>query len=303
MKPTKTLIFLAILTALFAVIQSGAGLFWQAEGSPFDFTTLHGEVVKIYGQGIYRYDTYFKAPINRGTDAVTLFLAVPLMTAGLLLYSRGSLRGLLLMTGVLSYLLYNAASVVLGTAYNNLFLAYTVYFSASLFAFIMAFQSVNRGELVSRLSTGVPRKGIAALLFLSAAGLLAAWLPDIIGAALQGTAPAIASYTTEVTYAIDLGIIVPASILAGTLILRRAPLGYLLSSTLLILLVIIGVVVTSQSVFQSLADIDLPIQVFVAKAASFMILALIAVGLLVPMFCSMDARKSANLPVTGTTEA
>ena len=96
-----------------------------------------------------------------------------------------------------------------------------------------------------------------------------------------GDAPGIASYTTEVTYVFDLGIIVPLSILAGVLLLRRAPLGYLIAATLQIVLVIVGILVTSQTLFQAQAGIDLPLGVFIGKAGSFMLLSLIASGLLV----------------------
>ena len=52
--------------------------------------------------------------------------------------------------------------------------------------------------------------------------------------------PEVASYTTVVTYVVDLGIIAPALILAGVLLLRRASLGYLLASTILVFTVTLG---------------------------------------------------------------
>jgi hypothetical protein len=52
-----------------------------------------------------------KAPIFRGTDAVTLFVSVPLLALSFLLYRRGSLRGALLLVGVLGFFLYYSASL------------------------------------------------------------------------------------------------------------------------------------------------------------------------------------------------
>src|SRR5688572_16685346 len=150
MKRSNGLIWLVSLVALVAAIAAGAGLFWQDGGSPFSFTTLHGESVRINGSGLYRYDTAFKAPILKGTDAVTLLLCIPLLVVSTMRYRRESLRGALLLTGVLAYFLYNAASLAFGVAYNDLALLYMAYFSASLFAFITAFGSIDLSTLASR---------------------------------------------------------------------------------------------------------------------------------------------------------
>ena len=62
-------------------------------------------------------------------------------------YRRGSLRGALLLTGTLGYFLYVYASMALGTVvYNELFLAYVVLFSASLFAFVLALTGIDHGD-------------------------------------------------------------------------------------------------------------------------------------------------------------
>ena len=288
MKPSKSVMIVSLLAGLFAVVQSAAGLFWQGGSGPFSFTTLHGEVVQMYGQGLYQYDTYFRAPIFRGTDAATLFLGVPLLLVSLYFYSRGSLRGQLLLTGVLSYLLYNSSSVAMGTAYNNMFLEYIFYFSTSLFAFVLAVSTVDLRDLAARVSSKAPRKGIAGLMFFSTAGLLFAWLTDILNALAVNGVPAIDSYTTEVTHVIDLGIIVPTAFLTGLLILRRAPISYLLSAVMMILLVIIGAVVTTQTVFQSMAGIQLSTGEFIGKAGSFILLSLFAVWLLIGLFRSIS---------------
>lgn len=276
MKNSKVVVLLSLLTGILALIQSSIGLFWQDGGSPFSFTTLHGQTVQMYGQGIYRYDTFFKAPILRGTDALTLFGCIPLLVISALLVARGSLRGGLVLSGVLAYFFYYSASMALGVAYNNLFLLYVASFSASMFAFILAYRAVNVQALASRLNTGVPRRRIAALMFVSGAAVLFAWLSDILAALAQGGVPAIASYTTDVTYVVDLGIIAPVAFLTGILILRRAPVSYLLSAILMVMLTIVGLMVALQTAFQMQAGIALTPGEIIGKSASFMLLALVA---------------------------
>jgi hypothetical protein len=86
------------------------------EGSPFTFTTLRGETTQIYGQGLYRYDTIFTGAGFKGQDIIMLILGIPLLVLSIRFYQRGSLRGGVLLMGVLGYVLYVYASMALGAA-------------------------------------------------------------------------------------------------------------------------------------------------------------------------------------------
>jgi hypothetical protein len=116
-------------------------------------------------------------------------------------------------------------------------------------------------------------------LFAVAAVLLVVWLGlSLLPAMLEGRAPnELAIYTTTATYALDLGIIVPAVIIAAMLLARRAPLGYLLGSTMTILNVTIGVLLLGQGAAQLVAGVPLPIGAIIGFMGSFAILTLIAV--------------------------
>ena len=78
---------------------------------PVSFTTVRGEVVDLFGAGIYRYDSVFSGAGNRGTDVVTLVIALPLLVMSVLGCRRGSLRWQLVLTGALAYFLYVCARV------------------------------------------------------------------------------------------------------------------------------------------------------------------------------------------------
>ena len=80
--------------------------------------------VRPFGAGIYRYDSLFSGAGNRGTDIVTLVIALPLLALSVLGYRRGSLRWQLVLTGALAYFLYVSASVAVGAAFNPAFLVY-----------------------------------------------------------------------------------------------------------------------------------------------------------------------------------
>ena len=85
----------------------------------------------IHGEGLYRYDSLFTGAGNRGVDAVTLLLGVPLLLLALDRYRRGSARGALLLLACLGYFAYVFTSMAFGVAWNELFLVYVALLSAS----------------------------------------------------------------------------------------------------------------------------------------------------------------------------
>jgi hypothetical protein len=278
MKPSRAVVGLAALIAALALIAAGTGLFWQNVGSPFTFTTLRGQTVETYGRGLYHFDTRFMGAGNRGTDAVTLVLGIPLLIVATLRYRGGSLRWGLLLVGTLAYFLYVYASLALNAAYNNLFLVYVALFSASLFAFVLAYTSIDLPALQAHFLPSLPRRGPALFMFASGLVTLMIWLGPLLSALLQGQPPALlGSSTTMVTDALDLGVITPATIISGILILRRAPLGYLIAFALLVLEMLLAPMIAAQTVSQALAGVSFSTSQIVGPIAGFSILALAAI--------------------------
>lgn len=283
MKQQPALYWLVPLIALLALVSAGVGLFWQDGGAAFTFTTLHGQTVEMFGDGLYRYDTLFTGATFRGTDAITVFVALPLLVYAFVLYRHGSLRGGFLLTAMLSYFLYNAVHMAFAAAYNPLFLLYIPYFSASLFAFILAFTSINLDSLPTHMSTTrLPHRGMVVFLFVAGLAPLFLWGSELVNALFQKQVPPLlGSYTTMFTHALDLGLIVPVVYLTGVLLLRRAPLGYLLAFVMLALLALIGLVVVAQTVVQLQVGITFATGTLIGMIGSWGILGLIALGLVI----------------------
>jgi hypothetical protein len=289
MKTSTPLLWLSLLIVVLALVAASAGLFWQGGSGSFTFTTLRREQVAIYGQGLYQYDTPIVALGFKMADAVTLGLAIPLLVLALVFYRHGSLRGGILLAGVLAYFLYNYSSLALGAAYNNMFLVYVAVMALSLFAFVIALGAFDPAALMTHFLPTLPQRGIGLYLIVSGVILLLIWLVlSIIPALLQGEAPPeVWSYTTVVTFVIDLGIIAPALIVAGTLLLRGEPFGYLLSAVLLVFTVVLGINLTAGGIAQMLTGV-ITMGQFIGMSASFMVLTLFALGYTVALLRSFS---------------
>jgi hypothetical protein len=230
-------IFLLALTAALA------GL-WPGEGTPYSLTNFRGERVTINARGLYYWDTVSSAAQMQANDLVTLLLGLPLLAISFWLSQRGSLRGRLVLTGTLGFILYTYITMSFGAAYNQLFLVYVALFSLSLFAFTISMMTFDLAGLPAHFSEKLPRRGIAALLFFAAAFLSLAWLGRIAPTLFQDQIPTLENTTSMFIQAMDLGIIVPVCVLAGILLLRRNAWGYLLASVGMMKFLTLGIAVS-----------------------------------------------------------
>lgn len=122
MNQRSVLNWLIPLIAVLAVITAGVGFFSKGGDGPFTFTTVYGNTIEIYGQGVYQHDSTFVATLSKGTDIVTMFVSLPLLLIGYWLYRRSSLRGSIFLIGVLLYFLYVGVTYTFSLIFNSLFL-------------------------------------------------------------------------------------------------------------------------------------------------------------------------------------
>lgn len=282
MKPSKLVVSLSVLIMGLALIAVAAGFLWPSEGAAFTFTNVRGQAVQIHGRGLYQYDTLFMAATNRGNDSIVLLLFIPLLAYSTLHYWRGSLRGGLLLLGTLVCFFYLYFSYAFGIAFNPLFLVYTALYSASLFAFVLLFISIDRQFLAVNLAPDLPYRAIAIFMFVSGLATVAIWLQLLWHDLAQNQlSPLIGIYSTKITDALDFGVITPATFIAGLLILRRNPLGYLVAFSLLILEVMLTPLLVAQTSSQLLVGITFTPVEIIGPMIGFATLGLFALWVLV----------------------
>lgn len=277
----RSVTILTVVTAALAGVAATAGLFWSGGDAPDTFVSVRGETVDLYGMGVYRFDSAFKGAANRGADAVTLVLAIPLLLMALARAVRGSFRARLLLLGALVWFLYVGVSLALGAAYNSLFLLYVALFSASLFGVVAIVRAIDPGALAARTGPDMPRLVPGAFMLASGIVTLGIWLQPLVSAARSGEPPALLDgSTTMVTDTLDLGVIVPLTILSGVLILRRRPVGYILAFSLLVLEALLAPMIAMQTLFQLDAGVDLGTGEAIGAIVGFSAISLAAIGII-----------------------
>ena len=273
------------LPGLVAAVGAGAavvGLLGRPSGSPVRVVTPRGQSVQLAGDGLYRYDTVFTAAGNTAVDAVVLALGIPLVVRAWLQHRAGSPRGTLLLAGSLGFLLYVYANYALGIAYNPLYLAYVTLLSASLFGLFAASTAVDRTALAAvAADPDLPHRFLSRFLLTSAAVTAVVWLQPLVTALLEGAAPDLLDiYTTPVTFSLDLAVITPAAALAGLLVGRRDPMGYLLAVPLLVTIVLLLPTIAASTALQAAAGISFTTAEVVGPIAGFGILGAVGTWLL-----------------------
>ena len=235
MRFKKTVSLLVLCIIVLSLAASVYGVFSNQGPGQYEFKSLHGQAVKIYGKGLYRYDSVSTAVQAIAQDKVTLFLGIPLLTVSLFLSRKGLLKGRLLLAGTLGYFLYTYASYSFLSMYNPLFLIYVMLLSVSFFAFTLTMMSFDMEKLGLCFNRKLPVKFLGGFLLFVATAIAAMWLGRIVPPLMNGTVPAeLEHYTTLVIQALDLGFVVPVAILSGALVIRRNAFGYLLASVVMV---------------------------------------------------------------------
>lgn len=229
----------------------------------------------------------------RAQDLLTAFVAVPALAASLRYARRGSLRGYVLWLGVTGYVLYTYASYAFMTAFNPLYLVYTTLLALSLVAFVGGMVRLDAAAVKDALD-GRPLRSVVAFEVLVVVLVAGVWLAEIVPALLEGTVPAsveTANLPVSVIHSLDLGVVLPAFLVAAYWLARSEPWGYALSVVLLTKVATLGAAVLAMAVLQALDGQSL----VVGQVVVFAALTLASVGFL----ASVLGRMTPDAPADG----
>ena len=245
-------------------------------------SSLVASVAGLTIPDLYKDDTSWATAALRGGDLVTLVVAMPILLGAMVLAYRGSARAQLVWIGALAYTLYNFAFYVFGAAFNDLFLVYVIAFSSSIFALIVTMTNVYASAIAARYRTGVRVRAVAVLLVVVGIVFAILWGAFSISYAVSGrislgAAPLEGMHTV---FAIDLSLMVPAMALAGVLLWRSRPWGFVMGAVMSIFGAVYQLNLAAAGWFQANAGVE-NVKRIDPVGAGFILLFLLAAAVMI----------------------
>lgn len=275
-------VFIIILSAIAAMI----GIFSNQIKEYADVTTSFGETIQLYNKGLYARDSISTASQAIAQDVVTLVVAIPLLIISLYLVKKKSKKGLFLLTGTVGYFLYTYTSYAFLVVFNALYLVYVVLMILSFYSFILCLMELNQFEIREMVSDSFPRKTLSVFFFAVGIMLMGMWLGRILPALMNGSAPVgLEHYSTLGIQTLDLGWVVPASIVTAYLLRKENKWGYLLAIVFVIKMITMTAAVSAMIVFMQINGVA----VSVMEKILFPVLLLISVYFMAIMWRKLKA--------------
>ena len=264
-KLSNKIVSLSIIIILFSAIASSVGIFTNAGSGTYEYKTIRGEVIQIYGKGIYKDMSADVAIQGIAQDYVTLFLAIPLLIFALIRFKKGSLKSKLFLAGVLNYFLLTYLFYLNMAMYNELFIVYIILLSSSFFAFILNIISIDIKSISLFFSDRTPVKFIGAFLMFLSSMIAILWLSVIVPPLFDGTIipKSVEHYTTLIVQGFDLSIFLPIAFISGLLLLKKQNYGYLMSSITLVFLSLLMTALVAKIIAMSLVGVNVVPAIFI----------------------------------------
>ncbi len=265
MKYKKSITILVILIAAIAALTTPFGIFSKEGPGSFQYESIRGKTVEIYGKGLYQHMSADVAIQGIAQDYVTLFIGIPLLLIALIGYRRNSLRSRFLLAGTLGYfwvtfLFYTAMGM-----YNIMFLGYVSLLCFSSFGLILTLLSFDVSQLEQNFSPKTPTKFVGGFLMFNSFSIALLWLSIIIPPLLDGTIypDALQHYTTLIVQGFDLGMLLPLAFVSGLLLIRRKPMGYLATTVYIVFLSLLMTALTAKLIAMALNGVPVIPAIFI----------------------------------------
>jgi hypothetical protein len=218
-----------LLIALLSAAAATLGVFARGSGEFITVVSARGETYEMATTGVYAFNAQRVVAEGVGWDIVTLLLAVPALILVVPLVARGSFRGRLFAAGLLGYFVYMYLEYAVTWAFGPLFLLFVANLGFGIATLAWLGWSLATDRSAERFGDGFPRRGWA-VLNLAMSGLLAMMWLQRIAVALGREPVELLGETTFTVQALDLGLMVPTSLLTAVLVLRRTQIGYHLAA-------------------------------------------------------------------------
>ena len=213
----------AWLIAIISGVAAALGVFARGDGAFISVTSVHGESYDMATTGVYANNALAIVAEGVGWDVFTLFVAVPALVVSAAITARGSFRGMLVTSGLFGYFMYLHLEYAVTWAFGPLFPLFVAILAATVVGLVGAAVLLARGGVAGRFSSAYPRRLWAAVSLTMSVLLIGLWTGRI-AEGLATSPPTLHGETTTVQ-ALDLGLLVPLSVVIAVATLRRHPAG------------------------------------------------------------------------------
>jgi hypothetical protein len=265
MQNKKHITVLVILITSLAVIATLAGILSNSGNGGYEYESIRGQSVLIYGKGLYQHMSSDVAIQGIAQDYVTLLLAFPFLLFALFRFRKGSLKGKYMLAGVLNYFFLTYLFYMNMAMYNSMFLVYIALTGLSFFALILTLLSIETDRLPEIFHKNTPVRFIGGFLIFNAIVITLLWLSVIVPPLLDKTIVplAVQHYTTLNVQAFDLSLFLPVSFVGGLLLIRKNKFGYLIAPVYLVFLSLLMTALIAKIIAMSLNGTNVVPAIFI----------------------------------------
>lgn len=255
MKYTKQIRITLPFLVLASMIEALAGILSNAGDGTFLYESIRGQMVEIYGKGVYRHMSSDVALQGIAQDYITLFIAIPLLLVSFYFTQKNSLKAKLIFSGTLLYFVLTYLFYIGIALYNEVFLVAAAALFCSLFTFILNIMSFDFKHVKASFNTQKSLGSASVFLIILAIMMALLWLSVIIPPMLDGSFYPLSlnHYSTLIVQGYDFGIFLPLAVVSGILGLKRNEFAYVLVPTYLVFVSVLMTALVSKVLFMAQA--------------------------------------------------
>jgi hypothetical protein len=210
--------------SVLAGIAAALGVFARGSGEYVTVTSARGETYEMAVDGVYAFSSKALVAEGVGWDVFTLLVAVPALALTIPAVARGSFRGLLVAGGLFGYFVYMYLEYAVTWAFGPVFALHVAVLAAALVGLVAAGALLAADGISDRFDGRFPRRAYAALNLTMAALLVLLWTARIADG-LSAATPELFGEATMTVQALDLGLVVPLTVIIAIAVLRRRDVG------------------------------------------------------------------------------
>lgn len=236
--------------------------------------TIIASVTGLLAPGFYSKETPNWSSQSFCQDFIDLFLIVPVLIVTSILVSQKNKTATPVWAGTNLYLAYTFTIYCFDVHFNRLFLIYCFCFGLSVFSFLYFLIALKNDSPGNRVQHKTPLRFIGIFFIIISVLFYLLWLADIFPSLLNNTIPQKLTETglfTNPVEVLDISLLLPCIFITGVFLLKRKPIGFILTPVLLTFFILMDITICALTVYikSKNAATDISIAIVMAMLAVF----------------------------------